>query len=38
MRTRELTNGLGLLTVSIIWAYQMLAYVHSPVEQAVTTA
>ena len=29
MRTRELTTGLGLLAVSITWAYQMLVYVHS---------
>ncbi len=29
MRTRELTNGLGLLAVSLIWAYQMLVHVHS---------
>ena len=29
MRTRELTKGLALLTVSAFWAYQMMHYVHS---------
>ena len=29
MRTRELTHGLAMLTVSILFVYQALAYVHS---------
>ena len=29
MRTRELTKGLALLTVSAFWAYEMFFYVHS---------
>ena len=29
MRTRELTQGLALLTVSIYWAYQMMYYIHT---------
>ena len=29
MRTRELSKAVALLTASLIWAYQTMAYVHS---------
>ena len=29
MRTRELTKGLALLSVSFFWTYQMMHYVHT---------
>ena len=29
MRTRELTKGLALLTVSLFWAYETFYHIHS---------